>query len=83
MNNLNINATRKLTKNLKLCLDCLSADLYINSANQQTNVYDCVIHLLEFICCGNVAEISALDPSTVDGKINEILDVIKGLGGIF
>lgn len=91
MNNLNITATRKLIKNLKLCLDCPSADLYINRSAQQSNEFDCGIHLLantenicdHFLNSGNVAEVTAIDPSTVDRKRDEILDLIKGLGGIF
>lgn len=87
--NMNCSATQKIVQVLKTGLRCPLASFETHRCTQQLNSYECGIHLLaniENICeyfldKGMVQMVPGLSLSVVKNKRQEILNLIKDLGG--
>lgn len=92
MQNTNSFATLKIIQVLQNILDCHSAQYNIHPSTQQKNSYDCGLYVIcnvENIVqhvfergYGGVGSVDKLHVDCVDQKRNEILNVIRTLGGM-
>lgn len=86
-NNYNNSAAKTLVEVLKIGLSCPFATFHTQACTQQTNFYDCGIHVLanaENICEHFLKErvvqnVPRLEPSAVANKRQEILNLISSL----
>lgn len=85
----NAEACKKLVATLKACLGCSNAQLKEVDSLQQNNSYDCGIYVLsntdEVIHTigrvGKIETIKKITPAKVIPKRNELIQIIKDLGG--
>lgn len=81
--------SKKLVEILKKSLNCPDARLVQTDSLQQSNFYDCGIHLIcnvdqvtQHICkSGKVEGVKKVAPGKITTKRGEILQIIKDLGG--
>lgn len=86
-NDFNIISAKTLYHVLKIGLSCPSATLKNQDCTQQTNLYDCGIHVLanventceQFIRNATVRHVPRLPPSVISNKRKEILNLIEHL----
>lgn len=86
---MNGKATDKIYQILKVGLRCPDALMYNVDCAQQSNYYDCGIHVLvntENICdhylkTGNVGDVPLVNQFTIENKRSAILELIRDLAG--
>ncbi|XP_059608650.1 sentrin-specific protease 8 [Phlebotomus argentipes] len=85
----NLASSRRFFNHLKRPLNCPTAELIEQNCLQQSNCYDCGIHLIcvaervaqHFLTAGSVCQTPDTAKEQVSRKRRDILDIIRQLGG--